>query len=169
MLKDILLEPLQKSACKRSLVFIDACATELMEQNFGRNMLSAMNNREFEDFIHSSDFQATFLSCSPGEKSYSSLSLKHGIWTHHLLKAVKGEAPEAVVRDRYITSNSLQDYLSKTVPEYIQRNTEIRERQTPWAQISSSNTFEIRQSPEKSSDWNAPLMNMKLQFDSMVF
>jgi hypothetical protein len=169
IIKDVLLEPLQNSAVKKSLIFIDACATNLLEQGISRDMLSQMNNSEFENFIRSGDYQATFLSCSPNEKSYSSDILRHGIWTWHLLKALKGEVPHAIVRDRYITSTSLQDYLRSAIPDYIQRNTEIRGSQTPRSLISSSNTFEIRELALDESQWVAPLNDIKLNIEDMFF
>ncbi|WP_025117898.1 caspase family protein [Bacillus sp. H1m] len=169
LLKDVLLEPLQNSACKKSLVFIDACATNLIEQGIARDLLSQMNNKEFGDFIRSGDYQATFLSCSPGEKSYSSDVLKHGIWTYHLINALKGNAPDAIVRDRYITSTSLQHYLRIAIPEYILRKTDIKSQQTPWAQISSSNIFEIRELAQKDSNWNTTLMDIELKVEQRFF
>jgi uncharacterized caspase-like protein len=74
----------------------------------------------------------------PGEKSYPSDLLKHGIWTWHLLKALRGEEPAAIVRGKFITSSSLKDYLSSAIPSYIRKNTKIRGTQKPWSQISSN-------------------------------
>jgi hypothetical protein len=148
-LNDILLEPLKKSECTKSLIFIDACSSNLSGDFMARDMISDMKYDEFEKFVNSSNYQAIFLSCSPGEKAYPSSILKHGIWTWHLVEALKGKATESIERDDTITDRSLKDYLRKSVPEFITKKTEIRQSQTPWARISSSNTFQIRKIPEK--------------------
>jgi hypothetical protein len=48
-----------------------------------------------------------------------SRTLGHGIWTYHLLRALRGEELESVERDGLITSNSLQSYLAKMVPATV--------------------------------------------------
>ena len=73
------------------LLFIDACAVPLDESLRGRDIIGALSNREFEEFIASNEYNAQFMSCSPGEKSYPELDLKHGIWTWHLLQALGKE------------------------------------------------------------------------------
>lgn len=145
------MEPLRLSKCNKSLIFIDACASRIDEQIFSREFIADMNPSEFIDFVRSSNYRAMFLSCSRGEKSYSSSMLGHGIWTHFLLKVLKGEAPEAIEQERFITSTSLQNYLSKVVPDFIKSSTDIRETQKPWAEVSSSNTFIIYEIPTGST------------------
>ncbi|MEL7567065.1 MAG: caspase family protein [Dehalobacterium sp.] len=150
-LNQVLMEPLRNSECNHSLIFIDACASKIDQQLLSRDFLSDMNPFEFTEFVRSSNYRAMFLSCSRGEKSYGSPTLGHGIWTHFLLKALKGEAREAIERERFITSASLQNYLSKAVPDFIKSRTEIRGTQRPWAEVSSSNTFLIYEIPEGDS------------------
>lgn len=130
------MEPLRKSNCNKSLIFIDACASKIDEQLLSRDFIVDMNPSEFIEFVRSSNYRAMFLSCSRGEKSYGSSILGHGIWTHFLLKALKGEASEAIEQERFITSASLQNYLSKAVPDFIKLNTNIRGNQRPWAEVS---------------------------------
>lgn len=144
-LNGVLMEPLRNSRCNQSLIFIDACASNINEQLVSRDFITYMNTKEFSNFVQSSNYRAMFLSCSRGEKSYGSPELGHGIWTHFLIKALNGEAPEAIERDRFITSTSLQNYLSKIVPDYIKSSTDIRGTQKPWAEVSSSNTFIINE------------------------
>lgn len=142
-LNQILMEPLRKSKCNKSLIFIDACASRIDEQLFSRDFIVDMNPSEFIEFVRSSNYRAMFLSCSRGEKSYGSSTLGHGIWTYFLLKALKGEEPAAIEKERFITSTSLQNYLSKAVPDFIKSKTDIRGVQKPWAEVSGSNTFII--------------------------
>jgi hypothetical protein len=139
----ILMEPLRISRCNQCLIFIDACASYIDEQLVSRDIIADMNTKEFSDFVRSSNYRAMFLSCSRGEKSYGSSELEHGIWTYFLIRALNGEVPEAIERERFITSTSLQNYLSKIVPDYIKSSADIRGTQKPWAEVSSSNTFII--------------------------
>jgi hypothetical protein len=66
------------------------------------------------------------------------------------LRALRGEAEEALGRDRYLTDTSLRDYLRQEVPRFITRETTFRGLQTPQAIISASNTFAIRQVPDRA-------------------
>lgn len=143
-IQDILTTPLHKSGCEQNLIFIDACARRLMDNITGRDLISTMSPEQFDNFVKSTPHTAMFFSCSPGEASYSSQTLKHGIWTWHLIQAIRGEIKGALVRDCYVTDSSLRDYLSSAVPTYIRENTTIRGTQNPTAIISSSNTFEIK-------------------------
>ncbi|GGF94122.1 caspase family protein [Paenibacillus aceti] len=103
----ILMESLRKSKCDKSLIFIDACASKIGEQLSSRELLIGMNTNEFINFVHSGKYRGMFLSCSREEKSYSSSVLEHGIWTYFLLKALRGEAPEAIIKERFVTNTSL--------------------------------------------------------------
>jgi hypothetical protein len=163
-LKSVLIDPLEDSECKQSLIFLDACASSLTSKSSSRDLISNMDKREFEDFIRSTNFSSIFWSCSPGEKSYPSQNLKHGIWTWHLLKALSGDAEGAIVRDFYITDSSLKDYLRNEVPKYIRKNTQIRSNQTPFAIVSASNTFEIRKLPEQDEVENHALEKISLEY-----
>ncbi|MEC0244255.1 caspase family protein [Paenibacillus chitinolyticus] len=153
-LNQILMGPLRNSICNKSLIFIDACASRIEEQLTSREIIFDMNPSEFTEFVQSNNYRAMFLSCSRGEKSYSSPTLKHGIWTHFLIKALSGEACEAIDRGRFITSTSLQNYLSRAVPDFIKSSTEIRGTQKPWAEVSSSGTFVICEIPGADDENN---------------
>lgn len=169
-LKEILLDPLEQSDCQQSLIFLDCCSSNLIDNlSEYRDFISNFNDREFEAFIKSKHYNAIFLSCSPGQKSYSNELLKHGIWTYHLIEALKGNIPEAIVRDNYITDNSIKNYLTIAVPKYITEKTEFRDTQKPYAKINSSGEFLIRQLPVKEEEINNELPNLKLRFDQATF
>jgi uncharacterized caspase-like protein len=103
VLDDLLFNPLQKSGCKHSVLFIDACATAIEGGIQSRDIVSDMDQREFKKFVDSNTYTAAFFACSAKEKSYSSPLLKHGIWTYHALRALNGEERLAVARDRTVT------------------------------------------------------------------
>ena len=108
-----------------------------------------MDRKEFEHFISESEYTAAFFACSAKEKSYSNKALGHGIWTYHLLEALRGEKKKVLVKDQWITGESLRDYLKDTVPKYIRKHTNIKGHQTPYALIGASGTFKIVKIEEK--------------------
>lgn len=134
-LRRILLDPLQKSKCKNALIFIDACATSFIDEN-GRNIISSFDEDELEVLTTQFPKYSIFLSCHPGQSSYSSDNLENGIWTYYLTKALSGKIPE-VLRNRYITDRLLGDYLAKNVSEHTRQ--ELGYEQNPKVIYDSSN------------------------------
>ena len=143
-LQQDLLAPLSRSACKRALLFVDACAANLRKVVDSRDVVNDLDLSEVADFLDSGWYCGVFLSCSPGEKSYPSSKLGHGVWTGHLLQALSGKAEGALTRKRWLTDVGLRDWLRLEVPRFITREMSIRGTQTPQAIVSSSNTFRIR-------------------------
>lgn len=148
LLRDVLLEPLQQSKCKRALAFVDACAANFAPLIKSRSVISNFSDQELKQYLTATDYFGLYLSCSPAEKSYPSDRLQHGIWTYFLLKALRGEATEALDRGRFLTDQGLKDYLRTSVTEYLTKETKRKSTQTPRALINSSGTFAIRQVPE---------------------
>jgi hypothetical protein len=151
-LEEVLLKPLKEQQGIKSLVFIDACAADLkasVEQ--ARDMVSDLTPTEFEALVQSTDHAAAFFACSPNEKAYPSDALMHGIWTYHLTQALQGDAEGALDRDRFITGESLKNYLTVAIPAYIRANTKIQAAQRPYAILSSNGPFSIRQVPPSDS------------------
>lgn len=145
LLRELLTDPLERSACRRALIFIDACAETLEVP--GRSVVRPFDAEEFANFAAAASFHAVFMSCGPGEKSFSSAALEHGIWTHFLLKALRGEAEEALSQERYLTGNGLQDYLRKMVPAFV-ADERHSGTQRPYARIGGSGSFAICEVPE---------------------
>lgn len=140
-LQSVLIDPLKKSKCKNALIFIDACAQSFIDQN-ERNHWSNINEEEL--IILSQDFPnySIFLSCQTGQSSYSSDILENGIWTHHLVEALKGSVHEVLYNNEYITDVLLRDYLSTSVAEYTMK--ELGKEQNPKAIFDSSYENVIR-------------------------
>lgn len=166
-LRKILLDPLSASACEQSLIFVDACAKNL--PSLGRDLISSFDPEEFRKFINSTGYHAQFMACSMGERSYSSPVLKHGIWTWHLIQALQGADPKAIARDRTITDVSLRDYLKHTIPEFITKKTEIKGKQTPWANICAGNTFEIRTLPAPETESGQTIASIEINYEDAFF
>ena len=117
-LRDVLLDPLSKSECNSAMIFIDACAQSFVCAN-SRNTLSNIDVDEIKIILSDSNYLASYFSCQPGQSSYSCDNLKQGIWTYHLSQALKGEKPEAILSEKYLTDRSLSDYLAKSVTSYV--------------------------------------------------
>ena len=146
-LDEVLLSRLKNGQCRKSLVFIDACASTFIAPG-ARSVLQDMRREEFDAFVQSTEYCGAFFSCSPAQQSYSSEKVQHGIWTYHLLKAFRGEDVGAFERDRLITGHSLQNYLTLRVPEFIAKKTEIKDSQRPYAVLAANGAFEILNAPE---------------------
>jgi len=135
-LRKILLDPLQKCKCKNALIFIDACAQSFQNEN-ERSQITDINDEEFLLLKNEFPYYATFLSCLPTQSSYSSDVLKNGIWTHHLVKALRGEVLDILKNNKYLTDTLLKEYLSVNVAEYTKN--ELGYNQNPKAILDSSN------------------------------
>ena len=134
-LRKILLDPLLKSRCKNALIFIDACAQSFQDEN-ERSNITDINDEEIIMLTSEFPYYATFLSCQPGQSSYSSDILKNGIWTHHLVNAISGNVSAVMRSNKYITDRLLQDYLSNSVYTYTKK--ELGYDQNPKAILDSS-------------------------------
>lgn len=116
-LRKLLLDPLKHSKCKNALIFIDACAQSFVDE-FSRSTISNINDEELIIFSNEFPNYALFLSCQDGEKSYSCDTLKNGIWTYYLTKAIDQSVDEVILNHQYITDRKLGDYLSLNVSQY---------------------------------------------------
>ena len=163
-LRDILFEPLKESKCNKNLIFLDTCSKHISDNILSREAISNIDEKELNFLIKQSEYSATYFSCSPGEKSYSDDNLKHGIWTYHLLNALKGKEKELIIDGKYITDTSLRDYLRRSVPQFISEKTDIKDSQTPYAKLIASNSFIIhevrKEKEEKEQNTELPILDI---------
>ena len=134
-LRKILLDPLRESKCNNALIFIDACAQTFQDDNM-RSQINNINDEELILLTNKFPNYSVFLSCHPGQKSYSSDILKNGIWTYHLVEAISGAVGEVIHSNKYITDRLLKDYLSSKVSAYTKE--ELGYIQHPKAILDSS-------------------------------
>lgn len=116
-LRKILLDPLLNSKCRSGLVFIDACAQSFKNEQ-ERALITDLNSEDFLLFKSEHPHFATFLSCEPGQSSYSCHDLGHGIWTHYLSRALSGKEVKVFKSGKYLTDRALSDYLAQSVSDY---------------------------------------------------
>lgn len=123
-------------------LFIDACHSGVELDNNVRDTIDHLSVEELEAFFKEADYRVAFASCRANEKSYTSLQAQNGIWSHFLIKALRGEADEAV-KDGHVTSASLQDYLAKNVPRRAKAENGAGASQHPQLFGRHSNTFRV--------------------------
>lgn len=134
---------LRNSACKKVSMFLDSCESGMLASSEIRGIYTDMTRDEIEAFFSVAEHRVCFAACKPGEESHSSRHLKHGIWTYHLIEALKGEAPKVTEQGTLITSSSLQNYLADTVPRTVRETFTRKKVQTPWLYGAQSHDFLI--------------------------
>lgn len=100
----------QSSECERIIVFLDACHSGVEGDPMSRVAYASLD-LELDD----EQYCVGFASCGANEKSHSSELKKHGIWTFHLLEALRGEVPELLDTRNRLRTNDLQKFLRKQV------------------------------------------------------
>ncbi|OWK34905.1 caspase family protein [Fimbriiglobus ruber] len=134
---------LQASDCERIVLFLDCCESGVKATSGRRGIYDNLKGYELEAFLDDAKHCFCFAACRSDESSWSSPKLKHGIWTHHVIEAFKGDAPLALERNRYLTANSLQNYLKSEVPRTLRKTHTTKEDQTPWTYGASSGDFKL--------------------------
>lgn len=129
--------------CKRVAVFLDSCESGMAKMPEVRGVYSSMSESELEGFFGHSEFRVCFSSCKVSENSYSTSHLNHGIWSYHLIESLRGEAPLALEKGRFLTAHSLQTYLSREVPRTLRRAFSDPHVQSPWFYGSHNHDFQI--------------------------
>jgi len=161
LLRDDLIEPLRRHQHAGSLMFLDACAAGLSAVRGGE--IDGLDAAGIEASFDDARNYGVFLSCLPGEKSYASVKLGHGVWTNFLLRAMRGETEDALAPDRWLTGIGLRDWLRIEVPRFITRELSVRGSQTPQAILDETNIFRIRQIPESKQAGASELAGLPLK------
>jgi hypothetical protein len=136
-------EQLELSKSQRVAIFLDSCESGITKLDHRRGLYGLMSEAEIDAFFKESQFRICFSACKTSESSYSDGTLKHGIWTYHILKALRGEAPQALENGRYLTAHALQNYLSREVPLTVRQSRSDPAVQTPWMYGGHSRDFKI--------------------------
>ncbi len=112
-----ILQSLAKKVAGPVLVFLDGHA-DLTSRSF---------DEELADFVSASHL--VFTSREADERSFASIPLQRGIWSHALVQGLQGAAP--VQEGRFITAAGLQTYLQDEVPRLLKAAITGVETQTP--------------------------------------
>jgi hypothetical protein len=139
-----ILEQINNSKCERVAMFLDACASGITTAPEVRGLYTSMSDEELDKFFGQSKYRVCFSSCRADEESYSARDLKHGIWSYHVLEAIRGNVPALLEKKRYLTATALQGYVSKEVPLTLRKAfTSQRFVQTPWKYGSENRDFVV--------------------------
>jgi hypothetical protein len=138
-----LLDVCGKSACKRIAMFLDSCESGITDLPEIRGIYATMSAIELDEFFRAAEYRTCFASCKMPEPSYSCDTLKHGVWTHHVIQALEGNARSALEKNRYVTAGSLQNYLALEIPRTLRKVFSKPTTQTPWVYGSQSHDFII--------------------------
>jgi len=146
-LRDVIFDPLAESPCKRSLMFIDACAETMGVTGMSRNAIDGLDAKALAKFLSPDSYCGIFLSCHPTQRSYGSAVFQHGIFTYFLIQALSGKDSDAIDMDRYVTDDSLRNYLVTKVSQHAREVQTKGPPQKPMAKLSASNRFAICRIP----------------------
>lgn len=137
------LKQIRDTGCERIIMFLDSCHSGIEIEENMRGIMSEMSEDEFRDFFKDSQYQVGFASCKSDEVSYSSDKLSHGIWSYHVIRALKGEAFSALDKGNLLTADSLQSYISAEVPSTIRDTFTKAYKQTPCVFGSFTKNFVV--------------------------
>ncbi len=122
-----LMEAIDKTRCPEVTVLLDldplAIAGELAP--------SGLNEGELQKLFGDSKSCTGLLAASPGERSFESATLRHGIWRHHLIEAFTGKTRMGVAKDGTLTAAGLHAFLADAVPRTLLRAYESPQDQMP--------------------------------------
>lgn len=126
-----IMKEMGNSKCQHTILFLDSCHSGLKFEESMRGILSEMSEVEFSNFFKDSEYQIGFASCKNDQFSYSSKLLSHGIWSYHIIDALRGNKIDALERGKFLTADSLQSYLSEEVPRTLRKTITGTVIQTP--------------------------------------
>lgn len=137
-----ILGKLNKSLCERNLLFLDCCHSGFEPgddtKDIDRNFLA-------DELIYNAkdeEYTLGFASCKSDQTSITHPKLQNGVWSHFLIKALRGDAG-GIYEAGILFSDKLQTYLNKTTKEYVKMNTDDKKDQVPITFGSVTDRFVI--------------------------
>ncbi len=92
---------------------------------------SGLDEGELRKLFGDSSACVGLLAAAPGERSFESAQVRHGIWRSHLLEALTGKTRSGVGKDGTLTAAGLHAFLADAVPRTLRRAYETPQEQTP--------------------------------------
>lgn len=136
-----ILRQIRECKSDRVMLFIDACESGLPISTGMRSITSNFSAEEMRQFCESAEHHVGFAACKVDESSWSNPTLRHGIWSYAVIKALSGDAKGAIVKGNLVTGDSLRDYLSDEVPRLLRTTRTGNETQTPCCFGNSTKQF----------------------------
>ena len=122
-----LMAAIHKTKCKEVAVLLDVDPLPQV----GEMMPSGLHEGELKALFDDSAACVGLLASAPGERSYESGQLRHGIWRHHLIEAFTGKIRNGVAKDGALSAAALHAFLEDAVPRTLRRTYETPQEQTP--------------------------------------
>ena len=122
-----LFSALEKTRCREIALLLDIDPLPQVAEM----MPTGLHEGELRALFEGSPHSVGLLASAPGERSFESGQLRHGIWRHHLLEALTGRIRSGVVADEALTAAALQAYLADAVPRMLRRTYESPQDQSP--------------------------------------
>lgn len=122
-----LVAALHRTKCKEIALLLDVDPLTLP----GEVVPSGLDEGELKKLLEESPACVGLLAAEPGERSFESAQLRHGIWRHHLIEAFAGKVRAGVGKDGTLTAAGLQAILEDAVPRTLRRSYETPQEQHP--------------------------------------
>jgi hypothetical protein len=118
---------LHKTRCPEVTVLLDLDPLAIT----GELAPGGLDEDELRKLFDDSPACVALLAAAPGERSFESAALRHGIWRSHLLEAFTGKTRAGVNKDGTLTAAGLHAFLADSVPRTLRRAYETPQEQTP--------------------------------------
>ncbi len=126
-----ILNILNKSLSVQKMLFLDSCHSGFVPGEHVKDGMQVFRGDELEYQFRKAEYCIGFASCKSNQKSYTHPQLRNSVWTHFLVRALKGEAEAEVYEEGCLLAGKLQGYLGDHTYEYLQKNTDDKKVQTP--------------------------------------
>jgi hypothetical protein len=126
-----LFQQLRVSPCRRIILFLDSCHSGAPIFDGMRHLFARRSDSELQELVANDQYCIAFASCKSDESSYSKPDLSHGVWTYHLVRALRGEDSSALKDNRFLTGLTLQEFLFRSVQATIKSMFSGQRVQTP--------------------------------------
>ncbi len=121
---------LKKAKTNKCILLLDCCHSGFVPGTDERGIDDSFMADELSYKYRGEEYICGFASCKSSQTSISHHSLKNGVWTHYLIKALNGDA-KGYYEKGLLFSGALQNYLNKEVSSFVPMNSAKKRKQTP--------------------------------------
>jgi len=120
----------KKSKSSKIVLFLDSCHSGFEAGTYIRDATDSFMAEELIYQFKDEDYCIGFASCKSDQTSVSHVILKNGVWSHFLVRALKGEGGK-IYESGLLFSDQLQRYLKQETAAFVKTQTTDRKDQTP--------------------------------------
>ena len=110
-------EQLKLSNAGAKMLLVDACRNDPLAGHSRAAADVDLQGLASSKFAEPPEGVAAFFSCSAGQRAFEDESLQHGVFFHHVIKGLKGEAKNK--KREEVTWDSLVAYVKSEVPDTV--------------------------------------------------